>query len=74
VEEEYWWAITQATGRSCCDRSGSIALQFEFQPHSLFIRTHTTIRTLSFDSTKYDLHPTFRKVTKQSGGGGPGVA
>jgi hypothetical protein len=23
VVEEYYWAVTQAVGRSCCDRSGS---------------------------------------------------
>jgi len=24
LAEEYWWAMTQMVGRSCCDRSGSI--------------------------------------------------
>ena len=30
LTEEYCWAITQAAGRSCCGRSGSITLEFGF--------------------------------------------
>ena len=31
VAEKYCWVITQAIGRSCCGRSGSGVLEFEFQ-------------------------------------------
>ena len=33
--EEYFWAITQAAGRSCCGRSGFRVLHFGFQMDSL---------------------------------------
>jgi hypothetical protein len=40
VAEEYCWAITLATGRSCCCRSGSSVLDFGFQLDSL-VYTYT---------------------------------
>ena len=30
-EEDYYWAITQAAGRSCCGLSGAIVLEFGFE-------------------------------------------
>ena len=38
VAEEYWWAITQAAGRSCCGRSGSIVFDLAFQLDCLVCR------------------------------------
>jgi hypothetical protein len=34
-EEEYYWAITQAAGRSCCGLTGAIVLEFGFEVSSL---------------------------------------
>ena len=35
MADEYCWAITQATGRVCCGRSGSGVSEFRFQLHYL---------------------------------------
>ena len=35
VAEEYFWAITQASGLSCCERSGSSVMECGFEPDSL---------------------------------------
>jgi hypothetical protein len=40
MRAEYCWAITQASGRSCCGWSGSSVLEFGFQLHS-FVHTYT---------------------------------
>ena len=46
VAEEYCWAITQTVGRSCCGRSGSGVLDFEFQLDSVvYTHTHTHTHT-----------------------------
>ena len=63
VTEGYCWAITQAAGRSCCDRSGSRvcwSLNFNWTPlyvyiyiyiyiyiYSLIIHTHTQFRLVT---------------------------
>jgi hypothetical protein len=50
VAEEYWWAKTQATGRSYCGRSGSGVFGFGFHRDSLWEyvyiaeHTHTVLR------------------------------
>ena len=35
VVEEYCWAVTQASGLSCCELSGSSVMECGFEPDSL---------------------------------------
>jgi hypothetical protein len=62
MSEEYWQAITQATGWPCCDLSGSSVLDHGFQPDWLppfYVHRPTRLTVCIF---QYDLRRTFLDV------------
>ena len=51
MEEEYYWAITQAEGRSRCGRSGPSVMKCGFELN-LLVYTYVTKRVVNSDSFK----------------------
>jgi len=67
VTEEYCWVITQATGRSCCDRSGSSVLKFGFQLDSMYTYLVDRVCTQFRCPTNYRLVPILGNVALSRG-------